>query len=251
MARSVRDAGLGLRVLAGPDGLDPYALPVPGPEVPDPQRPLAPLRVGWTPTGGAAPVHPEVEAAVRAAAARLAEQGCRVEPARIPVLEDHDWNRLTLTLYGAESGPYLAPLIAGREGELHPFLRKRLSAPPPSLSEYLAALATWEELRHQVARFFTEHDLLLSPCVPLPAHRHEQSEHTIAGQVVAGRHALRATLPWDLTGSPALAVPFAFSSEQLPIAVQVIGRHFDEATVLRAGMALEAASAVAGRHPPR
>jgi aspartyl-tRNA(Asn)/glutamyl-tRNA(Gln) amidotransferase subunit A len=45
-------------------------------------------------------------------------------------------------------------------------------------------------------------------------------------------------------------VPFAFSREGLPLAVQLVGRHFDETTVLRAGLVLEAASAVAGRRPP-
>ena len=54
-----------------------------------------------------------------------------------------------------------------------------------------------------------------------------------------GRHALRATVPWDLTGSPAISVPFGWSSKGMPIGVQVVGRHFDELTVLQAAKALE------------
>ena len=51
---------------------------------------------------------------------------------------------------------------------------------------------------------------------------------------------MRATIPWDISGSPALTVPFGMS-EGLPVGVQLVGRHVGEETVLRAGMALERA----------
>jgi hypothetical protein len=46
-----------------------------------------------------------------------------VEPARIPALDDNDWNALTMTLYAAEAGGYLSAAIAGRTSELHPALQ--------------------------------------------------------------------------------------------------------------------------------
>jgi Asp-tRNA(Asn)/Glu-tRNA(Gln) amidotransferase A subunit family amidase len=52
---------------------------------------------------------------------------------------------------------------------------------------------------------------------------------------------MRATIPFDLSGSPALSVPFARSADGLPIGVQLVGRRFDEATVLQAGIRLEQA----------
>jgi aspartyl-tRNA(Asn)/glutamyl-tRNA(Gln) amidotransferase subunit A len=60
---------------------------------------------------------------------------------------------------------------------------------------------------------------------------------------------LRATVPFDLTGSPALSVPFGWSREGLPIGVQVVGRHFEEATVLEVGLALEARHEARSRRP--
>jgi aspartyl-tRNA(Asn)/glutamyl-tRNA(Gln) amidotransferase subunit A len=250
LARSVRDAALGLRVLAGPDGRDPYAVPVPLPALPETPERLPGLRVGLTLDGGAAPVDPEVAAVVERAAHRLAELGCRVEPARIPALDDNDWNALTMILYAAESAPYLGPIIAGRTSELHPFLQRRLSFKVGTIEDYTAALVQADRLKHDTAAFFADHDLLLGPCSPAPAHVHGLSELTVAGKTVPGRHALRATLPWDVTGSPALALAFGWSADRLPIAIQLVGRRYDEATVLAAGLALESASEVLGRHTP-
>jgi Asp-tRNA(Asn)/Glu-tRNA(Gln) amidotransferase A subunit family amidase len=56
-------------------------------------------------------------------------------------------------------------------------------------------------------------------------------------------------VPFDLTGSPALSVPFGWSRDGLPIGVQVVGRHFAEAAVLQVGMALEHMHDATTRHP--
>jgi aspartyl-tRNA(Asn)/glutamyl-tRNA(Gln) amidotransferase subunit A len=118
-----------------------------------------------------------------------------------------------------------------------------------SLRYYLAAEAEVEGLRRDLAHYFAQHDVLLCPTVPIPAHPHEAPACVIHDQALPPRHVLRATVPFDLTGSPALSVPFGWSREGLPIGVQVVGRHFDEATVLRVGMALEAMHDATKRHP--
>ena len=250
LARSVRDLALGLRVLSGPDGHDPYAVPVPLPTLPDGPAPLPGLRVGVTWDGGAAPVDSQVRAVVDRAANRLAELGCHVEPARIPALDYNDWNALTMTLYGAEGGAYLAEMIGARAQELHPALQRRLSFKVRSIDDYVAALAECDRLKHDVARFFGGFDLLLGPCSPTPAHPHGLVDLSVEGKTVPARHVLRATLPWDITGSPALAMAFGWSRDRMPIAIQLVGRHYDEATVLAVGLALESASEVLGQRPP-
>ena len=60
---------------------------------------------------------------------------------------------------------------------------------------------------------------------------------------------MRATVPFNLAGLPALSVPFSFSSEQLPINVQLVSKWFDEATILRLGQLIESATDAHIRHP--
>jgi aspartyl-tRNA(Asn)/glutamyl-tRNA(Gln) amidotransferase subunit A len=180
-----------------------------------------------------------VAAAVAKAAEALAALGAEVERAEVPGLASRDCNALTLTIYGAEGRSYLEEAIAGRWDELHPALARRLSSPLPALEDYLAGEAEVEGLRRDVHAAFRRYDLLLGPTVPVPAHGHDLQELVVDGQALHPRTTLRATIPFDLTGSPALSVPFGASSEGLPIGVQLVGRHFEEETVFRAGLALE------------
>src|SRR6185436_9166100 len=126
-----------------------------------------------------------------------------------------------------------------RHDQLHPFLRRRLETRITSLADYVEAEHEVDRLRQDLVEYFSRFDILLCPTGTLPAHGHDATEHVIEGQAVVARHALRATLPFDLTGSPALSVPFGWSAEGLPIGVQVVGRHLDDVTVLRVGALLE------------
>lgn len=240
LARSARDAALALSLIAGPDGVDPYVVPVPPPPPIGDEWPLH-HRVGVIAEAGAGfgPVDAEVAAAVRAAAAALAAAGCTVEEVELPWLEARDWNLLTMPLYGGEGSVFFDALTAGHEEELHFLLERRLSAPRPSLADYVAIEAAVDELRRDLSAFFAGHDLLLCPVTPAPAPPHEQNEIVIAGRSLPARSLMRTTLPFDLTGSPALAVPVRVGSQGLPLAAQLVGRRFEDETVLRVGVAFE------------
>ncbi len=60
---------------------------------------------------------------------------------------------------------------------------------------------------------------------------------------------MAATSPFNLAGLPALSVPYAFSSEHLPIGVQLVGKWLDEATLLRLGAMLERRGGLGDRRP--
>ena len=249
IARTVGDVALGMSVLAGADDVDIYTPPVPVPDYTPLDVDLGRLKVGWSPTAGV-PVEPEVQQRVSEAAAALGEIGMNVEPVEIPALTGKNASAISTIIYTMEARRYSAPTIAGRESELTPMFRARfVDGNTFTMDEYLNASEQWEELRREVKEFFTRYDIFLCPTVPMPAYPHGQNEFQIEGRDLAGRHTLRITLPWDLTGSPAISVPFGFSFDGLPVGVQLVGRHFDELALLQVARGLEA-SQPQTRRPP-
>ena len=238
IVRSVGDAALALSIMAGPDGRDHYALPVPLPDVTELASPAG-LRVGWCPEGPFAPVDRQVQDTVASAAAALGELGCSVEPVNLDGWESMSGQQISARIFAAEGNVYLDPIIEGRKDMLALSMQRRLNIPGPIYEEYLEAMDQVEQLRAATIKLFRDFDVLLLPTGPMAAHPHDTRRHEIGDQTAPARHALTCTVPFDLTGSPALSVPFGLSDGGLPIGVQIVGRHFEEATILRVGAALE------------
>ncbi|MBM3944650.1 MAG: amidase [SAR202 cluster bacterium] len=249
MARTAADIDLALSILAGPDGVDLYAAPLKYKRV-DLARPLEKLRIGWSAENGYKPVAKEVQRTVGRAASALADAGCVVEPARMDWLDRRDYQAEFFDVLASEVAGVARPMVAGRESELAPNMTRFLTWPMPSFERYLAAINGFQELRNDTAAFFQKYDVMLGPTSPVLPHPYGEAEHSVDGLKVPRYHVSKNTAPWDATGSPALSVPFGWSSDGLPIGVQLVGRHFDEATLLRVAAALETAAEKPGRTPP-
>jgi len=249
LARTVRDAALAVQVMSGPDGVDPWCVPVEPLGMPG--HATAPLRlhVGWLADGVFAPVDPEVRAVVEKAANALRLAGCSVEHVTLPVLEETEALAIPGITGTPEAVHYFAPMTRGWEYDLSAVMARRLSGPWPNLREYARRMADWETLRRGMMAYFSTYDLLLCPTLPTPAYPHGLRELTIDNTTIKARRKLVTVVPWNLTGSPALALPFGLSADGLPIGVQLVGRHFEESVVLQAAMALEEASPVRGKRP--
>ena len=250
MARSVRDAALALGVLSGPDGADPYAGSVASPAPAHLEGPLTGLRVAWSKEPGFAPVDRRIQRAVASAADRLAELGAQMEPVDMEFLAGRDFTEDHLCAFNFEAVPAIAKLAEGRRGDLAPSTVWFAEAGQPSWERYLEARSRIGELRAWTGELMRSSDALLIPGSAMPAFLRGRSDDPINGRRVTKFHVTKTTAPWDYTGSPALSVPFGWTEDGLPIAVQVVGRRYDEATVLRIGAALEAASPDSGRRPP-
>jgi aspartyl-tRNA(Asn)/glutamyl-tRNA(Gln) amidotransferase subunit A len=92
---------------------------------------------------------------------------------------------------------------------------------------------------------------LLSPTLPATAALKDQEEFDYDGVLEPVTHSyVRTTAPFNLSGLPALSVPCGFDSTGLPVGLQIAGRPFDEAMVLRIGAAYEASTDWWRRKPP-
>ncbi len=247
MARSVADVALGYELLKGPDGKDGYAIAAATAGPANQRVPGRPLRVGWITEAVFGPIDPEVAAAVRDVAALAERLGHQVEEIRLEILERVDCTAVAGAFF-AESVPGLRAVADGRESELSARGRVTTRRPAPSFEAVIAAVQTTEELRSAFAGFFASHDILLCPVIPFTAPHHGLAKYEVAGTTVEPAQMMRATLPFNLTGLPALALPAAVSSDQLPIGVQCVAAWHDEATLLDFAGTIEASTG--HRRPP-
>lgn len=248
MTRTVLDAGLMLQVMAGPDDRDPLSFPSRGTEfLAGLEHGVRGLRVAWSPTLGYAVVDPEVRTLTEAAAKRFEELGCRVQEVD-KVFDDPDpiWAPL---FYAGIAGRLVGLLDEWRD-RMDPGLvqvveeGRRISA--VQLGQAISARAAFYEA---VRKFFVHFDLLLTPTLAVPPFA-AGVERPPAGPGSSRLAWVAFTYPFNLTGQPAATVPCGFTRDGLPVGLQIVGRRLDDATVLRAAAAYEAAAPWADRRPP-
>jgi aspartyl-tRNA(Asn)/glutamyl-tRNA(Gln) amidotransferase subunit A len=247
MARSIRDLALAFSQLAGPDGEDAFAtstVPFDAGVTADRK-----FRVGWMVGPGFGPVDIEVAATVRDAAGALRGEGHHVEEVRIPALERDFALDVFNKLHVMEMKPAFRAATAGHEEQMYKMTKTMLSLPDTSMDDYLAAEQAAERLRDGYAAYFRDYDVLLTPVLPVPAHKHGIKELVVNGETVDLTYLQGATVPLNVTGLPGLTMRFGTSHEGLPINVQLVGSWQAETTLLNAAMVLERVSPVRDLHP--
>ncbi|MGH3374251.1 MAG: amidase, partial [Actinoallomurus sp.] len=223
---SVADTELLLEVISGPDSRDWSALP---PVAPAPETDVRDLRIAFSPTLGFASVDPEVAALVEKAVAVFAELGARVELVdpgfADPVEAFH-------VLWFAGAAKSVEALTAAQRAELDPGLREICEQGEGySAVDYLTATACRMDLGRLMGRFHESHDLLLTPALPIPAF---EAGHEVPPGSAEPRWTSWTpfTYPFNMTQQPAVSVPCGFTSDGLPIGLQIVGPRHADAAVL-------------------
>jgi aspartyl-tRNA(Asn)/glutamyl-tRNA(Gln) amidotransferase subunit A len=250
MARSIRDLALAFSQLIGPDGEDAYSTSTVSFDAGIGRAPYRQLRVGWLVEPGFGPIDPEVAATVHTAAEALQGVGIFVEPVRVPALERDFALDVFNRLHVMEMKPAFQEATAGRrDDELYKMAKTMLSLPDTPMKDYIDAEQAAERLKDGFAQYFQKYDALLTPVLPIPAHKHGQTEFVINGQKVDATYLQGATVPLNVTGLPGISMRFGTSKEGLPINVQLVGSWQAESTILHIAAQLESVSPVRGLHP--
>ncbi|GAB3241259.1 amidase [Mycolicibacterium hippocampi] len=242
MTRTVRDTAALLDVITGFDARDWAAMPTPTASFLDGlDGGVAGLRVGFSPNLGFVRNDPEVDAAVRAAVAVLADAGAVVEEVdpgfTDPVEAFHvlwfSGEAKVLEAYGE---------LAALAGRADPgLLRTAQIGASFSASDYLDATAVRMQLGQLMGRFHQSYDVLVTPTLPLPAF-------PVGSDVPDGSPSpdwtswTPYTYPFNMTQQPALSVPCGFTTAGLPVGLQIVGPRHADALVLRVGQAYQSAT---------
>ena len=249
MARSIRDLALAFSQLSGLDGLDAFSTSTVQFDAGVGAASGRKLRVGWMVGPGFGPIDTEVVATVKAAAEALKGEGHQVEEVRIPALERDFALEVFNKLHVMEMKPAFREATAGHEDQMYKMAKTMLSLPDTSMEDYIAAEQAAERLRDGYAAYFRDHDVLLTPVLPVPAHKHGISELVVNGETVDLTYLQGATVPLNVTGLPGLSMRFGTSGEGWPINVQLVGSWQAKTTILHAASVLESVSPVRGLHP--
>ncbi len=246
MARTVQDTALALDVLAGHDARDPgSAAAVQGNFGADLARGARGLRVGFVRHFHEKDIaaHPEVTAALNAAAKVFKREGADVRDIKLPSL--HELGGVQRIFMLAESWAVHAQWLRERPGEYAGLSRRKLMGGAfLSAGDYVHAQQRRLCLTDAVNDAFRDVDILLCANSLDPACRIDDEAE------VQRTYPRQARAPFNLTGHPALAMMCGLSKGGLPIAVQIVGRMHDEVTVLRAAAAYERATDWHTMRPP-
>lgn len=266
MARTVEDVAAMLNVIAGVDGLDPRQPDgtTPADYVQALTESASGLRLGVVTEGfQLANADPAVNEAVRAAIAQLVSAGLEAEEVSIPwhaygpaiwdviSVEGATWQMVDGNAYGMNWKGYYDPDLIAHYG-------RRWREDPSRFSETvkLVMMAGRHALDNEFGRHYAmarglesrlaaaydtaleTYDVLVMPTLPITASKLPAADAELADILGRALEMLANTAPFDVTGHPACSVP-AGLADGLPVGLMVIGRKYDDATVLRVAHALE------------
>jgi len=259
LARTVKDAAIVLRTIAGRDPMDSTSADVPVPDyVAELEKPVHGLRIGVAKEYFGEGLDSEVRQAVETAIQQLANLGCEIVPVSLPhtpyaiptyyivatAEASSNLARFDGVRYGyrARDARVLSEMYRRtRDQGFGAEVKRRIMLGTYALSAgyydayYLKAQKVRTLLTRDFDDAFRKVDAIVTPTSPTPAFRLGEKTDDPLAMYLADIYTVTA----DLAGIPGISVPCGETRGKLPIGLQILGRHFDEATILRIAHAYE------------
>jgi aspartyl-tRNA(Asn)/glutamyl-tRNA(Gln) amidotransferase subunit A len=255
MTRTVMDSALMLQAMAGPHPCDPHSLGLPVPDFVAAARPegdLRGVRIAWRPLLGNTMLSAEVRMACERALAAFAELGAIVEPVEDKFASTEPiWLILTQSFWNARFRRYVEEFGPRMSDTL---LRQMDNGAGHSAVALQEAMFERTQVFREIQGWFAHHDIVATPTLSRTALSIDHDFFAaieIDGQTAdTVRKAWYSyTLPFNLSGNPAVTLPCGRAADGLPIGLQLIGPHLGDARLLRAAALFEMARPWAQERP--
>ncbi|MGA8312354.1 MAG: Asp-tRNA(Asn)/Glu-tRNA(Gln) amidotransferase subunit GatA, partial [Terriglobales bacterium] len=262
LTKTVKDAAIVLRTIAGRDPMDSTSAEVPVPDyVADLEQPVRGLKIGVAKEYLGEGLDGEVRKAIEAAIQKLANQGCEIVEVSLPHTKyaiptyyivataeaSSNLARFDGVRYGyrAKDARTLSEMYRrSRDQGFGAEVKRRIMLGTYALSAgyYDAYYLKAQRVRTLLARDFEEAfkkvDAIVAPVSPTAAFKLGEKVDDPLAMYLADIYTVTA----DLAGIPGISVPCGETKTKLPIGLQILGRHFDEGTILRVAQASENAA---------
>jgi len=240
MAHKVEDVAILLEGIAGYDPQDPFSRNVGVPHYSDAlSRDIKGLKAGIPRTYFYDRIAPEVEKAVRQALRALESLGAELIEVDLPSIAVH--RAVWLHIASPEAYSHHERHLRNHADQYGADVRGRLEAGRDLLSvDYVRAQRARTIMREECKNLFERVSVIVTPTTPIAAPRIEDVRKPWGDdEETAVASLTRLTRFFNIVGLPAISIPCGFTDGGLPIGMQIVGRPFDESTVLRVAHAYE------------
>jgi len=244
LARSVDDLEVALRIIAGPDGHEVEAAPVP--LGPTPRPAATDLRIAVLTSNPLVPVSADTASVVRATARLLSKAGARVKHAEPEGMDWQqgwdDWSDLFQYMILNDKPLAERERHFDKLKSVDPTQRSVARASRLSMSQFFAVLDRRDHIVRQCEAFLDEYDAWLMPVMPDAAFVRQSRRQPLRIDGVEHPYFFAGTaynFLANLTGQPSIVLPCGFSKEGLPIGLQLTGKRWGEAKLLGVAKVLE------------
>lgn len=252
IVRSVADAAILLGAIAGRDPLDPTSSPKPVENFHAAlKKPIRKFRLGRPREHYWEKLDPEVRRAAEAAVSDMEKRGAVVKEVSLPHVKESREAATDISLAEALHVHEAAGYFPARAADYSDEVRQRIeSGEKVPAVRYLAGFDVRKRLIAEFDAAFETVDAIVGPTVPIPAPLMGADSVRIDGEDLDVRRVVVGhSRPANFTGLPAISFPCGFTRDGLPIGLQLIGRAFEEASLLRIAYSYEQANDWRTRHP--